>query len=64
MCFSIRKAGKKCLVVPGLNVKHHHHHGVSAYKSVISYLNKEVDSEALHLRNKNYFERKWFDINF
>lgn len=63
MCFSIRKTGKKCVVVPGLNVKHHHHHGVSAYKSVISYLGKEIDSEALHLRNKDYFERKWFDIN-
>lgn len=61
MSFAIRKAGMKCLVVPGVDVKHHHHHGVSAYSSTIQYLSTNVDTETLHCRNKAYFERKWLD---
>lgn len=59
MSFALRKNGWKCLVVPDLAIKHHHHHGVSNYRSEVSYLGKSIDTEALHLRNKNYFEQKW-----
>lgn len=59
MSFAIRRAGRKCLVVPGLDVKHYHHHGVSAYRSDIQYLGHTIDSTALHERNKAYFMKKW-----
>jgi GT2 family glycosyltransferase len=60
MSFAIRRAGFRCLVVPGVDVKHHHHHGVSAYNATIKYLTRQIDAETLHRRNKSYFERKWF----
>jgi GT2 family glycosyltransferase len=59
MSFALRKHGWKCLVVPGLDIKHHHHHGVSSYRSRVTYLGKEIDTEALHQRNKAYFTNKW-----
>jgi GT2 family glycosyltransferase len=59
MSFALRAAGLKCLVVPGLNVKHHHHHSVSSYRSTIRYLSTEIDTETLHARNKAHFESKW-----
>lgn len=59
MSFTLRKKGWRCLVVPGLNIRHHHHHGVSNFRSRISYLGKEIDTEELHLRNKSYFIKKW-----
>ncbi len=59
MSFSLRKLGLKCLVVPNLEIKHHHHHGVSSYRSEVSYLGKTIDTEELHLRNKKYFIKKW-----
>ncbi|MBX9811960.1 MAG: glycosyltransferase [Burkholderiales bacterium] len=59
MSFAIRKAGKKCLVVPGLSIQHHHHHGVSAYRSEIKYLSKSIDTQTLHERNRAYFMKKW-----
>ncbi|NBY03948.1 MAG: glycosyltransferase [Betaproteobacteria bacterium] len=59
MSFALRAQGLKCLAVPGLNLIHHHHHGVSSYNSTVSYLGKEIDTQALHLRNKAYFEKKW-----
>lgn len=59
MSFALRKQGWKCLVVPGLEIKHHHHHGVSSYRSRVAYLGKEIDTEALHQRNKAYFISKW-----
>jgi GT2 family glycosyltransferase len=59
MCFRLRALGWRCVVVPRLDLKHHHHHGVSNYRSEVSYLGKTIDTESLHLRNKDYFERKW-----
>jgi len=63
MSFALRKSGRKCLVVPGLQIKHHHYHGVSSYRSKVAYLDKEVDSEMLHQRNKAYFTKKWIDFD-
>jgi GT2 family glycosyltransferase len=59
MSYALRKHGWKCLVVPGLDIKHHHHHGVSSYRSRVAYLGKEIDTEELHQRNKAYFTKKW-----
>ena len=59
MSFAIRRTGLKCLVVPGLDVRHHHRHGVSAYRTDIEYLGKTIDTQALHERNRAYFRRKW-----
>ena len=59
MSFALRNSGFKCLVVPGLDIKHHHYHGVSSYRSLISYLGKEIDTQELHERNKAYFFTKW-----
>ncbi len=59
MSFALRAQGLKCLAVPGLNLNHHHHHGVSSYNSIVSYLGKEIETHALHLRNKAYFLNKW-----
>jgi GT2 family glycosyltransferase len=63
MSFSLRQKGWKCLVVPGLDIKHHHHHGVSNFRSRVAYLGKEIDTEELHLRNKAYFTNKWIKAN-
>jgi GT2 family glycosyltransferase len=64
MSFEIRRRGHKCLVVPNLQIRHHHHHGVSAYRTDISYLGKTIDTETLHDRNRRYFLEKWknFDV--
>lgn len=59
MSYAIRAAGKRCLVVPGLEIHHHHHHGVSAYRSDIRYFQHSIDSLKLHERNKAYFYKKW-----
>ena len=60
MSFAVRKLGFKCVVVPGLPIKHYSHHGVSAQRSEISYLHKKIDSAELHQRNREYFLRKWY----
>jgi GT2 family glycosyltransferase len=59
MSYSLRRLAWKCLVVPGLEIKHHHHHGVSNFRSNVAYLGKEIDTEELHQRNKAYFINKW-----
>jgi GT2 family glycosyltransferase len=58
-CFTVRKHGLRCRVVPGLALKHYLRHGVSARKGEIEYLNKSVHSSDLHQRNRAYFVRKW-----
>jgi GT2 family glycosyltransferase len=63
MSFTLRKLGWRCLVVPCLDIKHHHHHGVSNFRSLVAYLGKEIDTETLHLRNKAYFKNKWVDAD-
>lgn len=57
--FSVRAKGWKCKVVPNLKIKHNEHHGVSAFKTKIKYLGKEIDTISLHERNKEYFMKKW-----
>lgn len=57
--FRVRQAGLKCMVHPGVDIKHFHHHGVSAQKVDIAYLNKTIDTESLHAKNTAYFRRKW-----
>lgn len=57
--FRIRQAGLKCIVHPNVDIRHFHHHGVSAQKVNISYLGKTIDTEALHARNSMYFRQKW-----
>lgn len=57
--FRIRQAGLKCMVHPSVNIKHFHHHGVSAQKVNIHYLNRTIDTEALYAKNTAYFRRKW-----
>ena len=59
MSFRLRALGWRCVVVPGLNLKHHHHHGVSNFRTEVSYLGKTIDTESLHLRNTDYCENKW-----
>ncbi len=57
--FRVRQAGLRCVVHPCVDIKHFHHHGVSAQKVDIAYLHKTIDTEALHAKNTAYFRRKW-----
>ena len=57
--FRIRQAGMKCLVDACDDIKHFHHHGVSAQKVDISYLGKTIDTISLHEKNTAYFKKKW-----
>jgi GT2 family glycosyltransferase len=63
MSYEIRRRGFKCLVVPKLPVNHHHHHGVSAYRGRVDYLNKSITTDELHERNRAYFLSKWKDFD-
>jgi GT2 family glycosyltransferase len=57
--FSIRNLGLKCMVVPGLDSKHHHVDGLSSTNQPIRSLNAEIFREELTSRNRSYFEKKW-----
>jgi GT2 family glycosyltransferase len=59
MSFMLRRRGGRCVVVPGLDVKHYERHGVSASTGTIGYLGKSIGTRELHNRNKEYFMRKW-----
>lgn len=59
LSYKVRQKGLKCIVNPSVNIKHYHHHGVSAQKVVIKYLGSEINTDDLHLRNKEYFRKKW-----
>lgn len=59
LSYRIRKAGLRCVVDPGVAIKHFHHHGVSAQRTEISYFDKVIDTETLHHRNGTYFRKKW-----
>jgi GT2 family glycosyltransferase len=60
LSFAIRQRGLRCVVVPGLDVKHYGvHHGVSASTVPIHYFDKSIDPRDLHKRNRDYFVRKW-----
>ena len=60
--YRVRQAGMKCVVDPAVNIKHFHHHGVSAQKVDINYLGKTIDTESLHKKNSEYFQKKWNGI--
>lgn len=60
MSFALRKAGMRCVVCPNLDIKHYHHHGVSAQRTEIKYLHKSIDTVLLHERNREYFLNKWY----
>jgi len=59
MSFRIRKLGKKCVVVPNLDIAHYHYHGISAYNAKISYLNKTICAKEKKIKNRAYFTNKW-----
>jgi GT2 family glycosyltransferase len=59
MSFAIRSRGYRCIVIPGLNVKHYCRHGVSATDADVHYFKKSVTAKDLHERNRSYFMRKW-----
>ncbi len=57
--FAIRKNGGKCLVLPNLDITHNEYHGVSAYRTNITFFNETIDTLDLHSRNTSYFRKKW-----
>lgn len=57
--FLVREAGYRCVVKPGAGAEHHGQSGVSSRKTVIRYLNKEIDTVVLNRRNKKIFFDKW-----
>lgn len=59
LSYRIRHAGLRCVIDPRVNIKHYHHHGVSAQKIDIHYMGQTIDTEALHARNSAYFRKKW-----
>lgn len=62
LSYNIRKHGLKCIINPTVNIKHYHHHGVSAQKVDIHYLGSVISTDDLHIRNKAYFRSKWENI--
>lgn len=57
--FAVRAAGYSCLVVPGLDIVHHGHAGVSSRETVIRYLGSEAGTTELAARNLDIFQKKW-----
>lgn len=57
--YRVRQAGLRCVVDPRPKIKHFHHHGVSAHRTVIHFMGQVIDTEALHVRNSAYFRKKW-----
>lgn len=62
LSFAIRKAGYRCLVIPGLNAKHHHISGASSTNRPLRVFDMEWKREDLTERNRCYFERKWVEF--
>lgn len=60
--YRVRQAGMKCVIDPRVDIKHFHHHGVSAHNVDISYFGKTIDTASLHKRNTEYFRDKWAGI--
>ncbi|WP_374166354.1 glycosyltransferase family 2 protein [Arcticibacter sp. MXS-1] len=59
LSYKIRQKGLKCVVNQAVNIRHYHHHGVSAQKVDIHYLGSVISTDELHERNKAYFRQKW-----
>jgi GT2 family glycosyltransferase len=62
LSYKIRQDGLKCIVDPRVEIKHFHHHGVSAVRTEVHYLDQVIDTETLHARNSAYFRKKWEGI--
>lgn len=62
LSYRIRQSGLKCIIDPSVNIKHYHHHGVSAQKVDIHYLGSMINTEDLHKKNKAYFLSKWESV--
>jgi GT2 family glycosyltransferase len=60
--YRVRQAGLRCVVDPDAAIKHFHHHGVSAQRTDIHYLDQVIDTETLHQRNRAYFRTKWAGV--
>lgn len=59
--FAVRQSGYRCLVVPGLDIAHHGHAGVSSRKTDIPYLNDRIGTKELSERNLEILRNKWSD---
>jgi GT2 family glycosyltransferase len=60
--FNIRKFGFQNVVIPGLNINHNEHHGVSSFSTNIKFFNQQISTIELHERNREYFLGKWKDF--
>jgi len=58
-CYTVRRSGFRCRVVPGLDFKTEPCHGISAINTDIPYFETSINTKELHNRNKNYFRKKW-----
>ena len=57
--FKVREAGWRCVVMPGIDARHHNQSGVSVIDAPIHYLNHVATRGELHERNKRIFLDKW-----
>lgn len=57
--FAIREEGYIRRVIPDIEVVTQPCHGISAQSTDIVYFRNTIHTEALHLKNKEYFEKKW-----
>ena len=57
--FAVRGAGHRCLVVPGLDIQHHHISGASSTNRPIRCLGQDYDRWEITFRNQAHFEEKW-----
>ena len=57
--FAVRDQGLSCLVVPGLDIQHHHIGGASSTNKPFVCLGREYWREEVTARNQEYFEQKW-----
>lgn len=62
LSYKIRQKGLKCMINQSVDIKHYHHHGVSAQTMDIYYLGSVINTKDLHERNKAYFRSKWNGI--
>ena len=57
--FAVKRAGYRCLVVPGLDIVHHGQAGVSSRDTTISFLGREAATADLAKRNMGILRLKW-----
>lgn len=59
LCYKAKSDGLECMVIPGLDIKHYHQHGVSAHNATIHYMSHVNSAQKIHKRNLSYFIKKW-----